>query len=85
MRVVASKKHATAIPVGETFKYQFGSENQVGNAVYAFLNLPEGLTGNAQTGEISGIINSPGFYTVGVEIGDQSGYNAQGYTTIVVG
>jgi len=53
--------------------------------VFAFLNLPDGLVGDAKTGTISGAFAVPGIYTLGVETADQSGNTAEGFVTVTVG
>ena len=84
-RVVPSRTHSTVASRGAAFEYRFGSENAVGSNVFAFLNLPDGLKGDAKTGTISGAFAVPGIYTLGVESADQSGNTAEGFVTIVVG
>jgi len=83
-RVVASRSDSTVISRGDRFGYRFGVENAVGSPVFAFLNLPEGLSGDAKTGSISGFFAVPGIYTLGVETADQSGNTAEGFVTITV-
>jgi len=72
------------LSVGDKFTYSFGSENHVGSPVFAFLNLPNGLQGDAKTGSISGAFTVPGIYTLGVECADQSGNTAEGFVTVTV-
>jgi tetratricopeptide (TPR) repeat protein len=85
LRVVPSKADSTVTSKGSAFSYRFASENAVGSSVYAFLNLPDGLKGDSQTGAISGAFTVPGIYTLGIECADQSGSTAEGFVTIVVG
>lgn len=85
LRIVPSKSDSTVTSKGSSFTYRFGVENAVGSAVYAFLNLPEGLKGDATTGAISGAFTVPGIYTLGIESCDQAGNTAEGFVTIVVG
>jgi hypothetical protein len=85
LRVVPSTTDATVVSKGSSFSYKFGTENAVGSAVYAFLNLPSGITGDAKTGTISGAFAVPGIYTLGVESADQSGNTAEGFVTVTVG
>jgi large repetitive protein len=76
LRVIPSKTDSTIVSKGKAFSYRFGSENAVGSTVYAFLNLPEGISGDAKTGALSGAFTVPGIYTLGVESADQSGNTA---------
>ena len=84
-RIVASKSTPTFISVGEKFSYRFATENHVGSPVWAFLNLPEGITGDASTGSLVGTFAVPGIYTIGVESADQAGNTAEGFITITCG
>jgi hypothetical protein len=84
LRVVATKSASTVVAKGDQFSYKFNTENAVGNPVFAFLNLPEGLSGDSKTGGISGAFVVPGIYTIGVETADQSGNTAEGFVTITV-
>lgn len=85
LRVVASRTDSTVTSKGAAFSYKFSHENAVGSPVFAFLNLPDGLKGDSQTGTISGAFTVPGIYTLGCETADQSGATAEGFVTIVVG
>jgi hypothetical protein len=76
LRVAPSKTDSTVISKGGAFSYRFGTENAVGTPVFAFLNLPAGLVGDAKTGAISGAFAVPGIYTLGVESADQGGNTA---------
>jgi hypothetical protein len=84
LRVLPSKTDSTVVSHGKSFSYKFGTENAVGNTVYAFLNLPDGITGDAKTGALSGAFTVPGIYTLGVESADQSGNTAEGFVTVTV-
>jgi hypothetical protein len=84
LRVIAGNIGSTVVSRGDSFSYNFKTENAVGNAVFAFLNLPDGLSGDAKTGGISGAFVVPGIYTLGVETADQSGNTAEGFVTITV-
>jgi len=65
-RIIANPTAQTVVQVGDKFSYSFKTENQVGSPVYAFLNLPNGLVGDAKTGGISGAFTVPGIYILGV-------------------
>ena len=85
LRVAPSSKDSTILKSGDKFSYKFGTENAVGSPVFAFLNLPEGLTGDTKTGTISGVFAVLGIYTLGVESADQSGNTSEGFVTVTVG
>ena len=85
LRVLPSGSDSTIGAKGDRFSYTFRSENAVGSAVYAFLNLPDGLVGDSKTGTISGAFAVPGIYTLGVECADQSGNTAEGFVTVTIG
>lgn len=84
-RVLPSRSDRTYVDVGTVFSYGFRTENHVGYPVYAFLNLPDGIVGDAKTGALSGKFTVPGIYTIGVEAADQSGETAEGFVTITCG
>jgi hypothetical protein len=84
-RVVASKTDKTYVNVGDKFTYAFSTENQVGRPVWAFLNLPSGIVGDATTGSLLGTFTVPGIYTIGVESADQAGNTAEGFITVTCG
>ena len=84
-RILANKVDKTFVDVGDNFSYKFATENQVGTPVFAFLNLPEGLTGDTKTGSISGKFKVPGIYTIGVESADQAGNTAEAFISITCG
>jgi hypothetical protein len=64
------------LSAGNHFSYSFGASNGQGNLVYAFLNLPNGLQGDANTGIVTGTIANPGVYTLGCSVADQAGNQA---------
>jgi hypothetical protein len=76
LRILPSKSDSTVTKKGSAFSYRFATENAVGSPVFAFLNLPDGLIGDSQTGAISGAFTVPGIYTLGIESADQSGKTA---------
>lgn len=84
-RILPSKTAKTYLSVGDNFAYAFGTQNQVGSPVFAFINLPDGIDGNAYTGVLSGAFTVPGIYTIGVESADQAGNTAEGFVTITYG
>jgi len=84
-RIIANTNAKTVVQVGEKFTYTFKTENNVGSPVFAFLNLPEGLVGDARSGVISGVFSVPGIYVLGVESADQKGHTAEGFVTITCG
>lgn len=84
-KVVPSSTDKTVVQVGDKFSYTFSTQNNVGKPVFAFSNLPAGLTGNTQTGTISGALTIPGIYTFGVESADQAGNTAEGFVTVTCG
>lgn len=84
-RILASPTHKTFVNVGEKFTYSFSTQNQVGKPVWAFLNLPDGIVGDAQSGSLVGTFAVPGIYTIGVESADQAGNTAEGFITVTCG
>ena len=84
-RIIASKVHKTYVSVGEKFSYRFATENHVGKPVWAFVNLPDGIVGDASTGSLVGTFAVPGIYTIGVESADQAGNTAEGFITVTCG
>lgn len=84
LRVVPSATDSTLVSTGTPFSYKFGTQNAVGKTVFAFLNLPNGITGDTATGTLSGAFTVPGIYTLGVESADQSGSTAEGFVTVAV-
>ena len=84
-RIIASTTDKTFVNVGDKFSYRFSTQNQVGNPVWAFLNLPDGIVGDAQTGSLVGTFTVPGIYTIGVESADQAGNTAEGFITVTCG
>jgi hypothetical protein len=84
-RIIANHAISTVVQVGNKFSYSFKTENHVGSPVFAFLNLPDGLVGDAKSGIVSGAFSVPGIYTLGVESADQSGNTAEGFVTITCG
>jgi len=84
-RIIASKVHKTYVSVGDQFSYKFSTENQVGKPVWAFINLPDGIVGDASTGSLIGTFAVPGIYTIGVESADQAGNTAEGFITVTCG
>ena len=84
-RIIANTNSKTVVQVGDKFTYSFKTENNIGTPVFAFLNLPEGLVGNAKTGVISGAFTVPGIYVLGVESADQAGNTAEGFVTFTCG
>ncbi|CAM6006512.1 unnamed protein product [Sphagnum balticum] len=83
-QVVPDSSAATIINAANNFNYNFKTNNAVGSPVFAFLNLPQGLTGDANTGIISGQFAASGIYTLGVEAADQGGNTAEGFVTVTV-
>ena len=84
-RIVASASHKTYVDVGEKFAYSFSTQHAVGKPVWAFVNLPEGISGDASSGSLVGTFAVPGIYTIGVESADQAGNTAEGFITITCG
>jgi hypothetical protein len=72
------------INTGASFNYQFNTENNNGSLVYAYFGLPSGLIGDRTNGKISGSISTPGIYTFGCEVADQSGNSAEGFVSVTV-
>jgi hypothetical protein len=85
LRVTPSNADSTIVNQGAAFSYTFGTQNALGSPVFAFLNLPAGLNGDAKSGTISGAFAVPGIYTLGVESADQAGNTAEGFVTVTVG
>lgn len=84
-RILASRTDKTYVNVGEQFSYSFTTQYHVGSPVYAFVNLPEGISGNSKTGSLVGTFAVAGIYTIGVESADQAGNTAEGFITITCG
>lgn len=80
--ITPDSSKSTLVSAGQSFNYQFKTKNNVGNPVYAFINLPDGISGDSSSGVLSGAFTVPGIYTIGIQSADQSGNTAEGFVTI---
>lgn len=69
---------------GDSFNYQFKTAQTTGSPIFAYIGLPDGLSGDRSTGRISGRLSAAGSYTFGCEVADQSGNSAEGFVTLTV-
>lgn len=76
LTVTANANSSLIVNSGDKFSYTFKAKNQVGNVVFAFLNLPAGITGDNKAGTISGSFQAAGIYNLGIETADQAGNTA---------
>lgn len=82
--IVSDSNAKLILSVGDNFHYSFRTKNNIGKPVFAFLNLPEGLSGDNYLGSVSGSFATAGIYTLGVESADQGGSSAEGYVSVTV-
>jgi hypothetical protein len=57
--------------VGQKITFKLKAAQGVEPYVWAFLNLPEGLSSNEKTGELEGYLKEAGYYNLNVQVADK--------------
>jgi hypothetical protein len=68
--------------VGEKISLKFGAKFGTQPYIWSYSNLPGGMIGNENTGEIEGFIRIAGYYNIDIQVADKNGKSASAYITL---
>lgn len=75
LQIIAQQQTSYVFISGRLVTINLSAQSGISPYTWNYPNLPSGLSGN-QNGTLSGVISSPGYYTITVSCSDSKGISA---------